>query len=166
MQLTAAYRSLSRPSSAPDAKAFSVCSFSLELPFEQVSLFSGSRLALRLNCCVHTCSFFGKIVFLPFTEKPDFFGDFRLRVDFMFPLLCLSCMSHAFFRIHVSSYSVFNEHPPLLGFMNIECLHSVFIKTNKLTFLFPLSARSGLSPVGTGLKWTRTTDLALIRRAL
>ena len=30
--LTAAYRSLSRPSSAPDAKAFSVCSSLLELP--------------------------------------------------------------------------------------------------------------------------------------
>ena len=32
LQLPAAYRSLSRPSSAPDAKAFSLCSFSLELP--------------------------------------------------------------------------------------------------------------------------------------
>ena len=33
VQLTAAYRSLSRPSSAPDAKAFTLRSFSLELPF-------------------------------------------------------------------------------------------------------------------------------------
>ena len=32
LQLPAAYRSLSRPSSAPDAKAFSLCSSSLELP--------------------------------------------------------------------------------------------------------------------------------------
>ena len=32
MQLPEAYRSLSRPSSAPDAKAFALCSFSLELP--------------------------------------------------------------------------------------------------------------------------------------
>ena len=32
MLLTAAYRSLSRPSSAPDAKAFTLCSSSLELP--------------------------------------------------------------------------------------------------------------------------------------
>ena len=31
LQLPAAYRSLSRPSSAPDAKAFTLCSFSLEL---------------------------------------------------------------------------------------------------------------------------------------
>ena len=33
VQLPAAYRSLSRPSSAPDAKAFTLRSFSLELPF-------------------------------------------------------------------------------------------------------------------------------------
>ena len=31
LQLPAAYRSLSRPSSAPDAKAFTLCSFTLEL---------------------------------------------------------------------------------------------------------------------------------------
>ena len=31
LQLTAAFRSLSRPSSAPNAKAFSICSSSLEL---------------------------------------------------------------------------------------------------------------------------------------
>ena len=31
LQLPVAYRSLSRPSSAPDAKAFTLCSFSLEL---------------------------------------------------------------------------------------------------------------------------------------
>ena len=31
LQLPAAYRSLSRPSSAPDAKAFTLCSFMLEL---------------------------------------------------------------------------------------------------------------------------------------
>ena len=33
LQLPAAYRSLSRPSSAPDAKAFTLCSFLLELLF-------------------------------------------------------------------------------------------------------------------------------------
>ena len=38
LQLPAAYRSLSRPSSAPDAKAFTLCSYSLELPFLDQSL--------------------------------------------------------------------------------------------------------------------------------
>ena len=41
LQLTAAYRSLSRPSSAPDAKAFALCSYSLELPIS---------LVLFMNC--------------------------------------------------------------------------------------------------------------------
>ena len=40
--LTAAYRSLSRPSSAPDAKAFTLCSSSLELP----AVFSTAHLVL------------------------------------------------------------------------------------------------------------------------
>ena len=48
MQLPAAFRSLSRPSSAPNAKAFSICSCSLELPFLDFRL--GGSLALCLNC--------------------------------------------------------------------------------------------------------------------
>ena len=39
LQLTAAYRSLSRPSSAPCAKAFTLCSCSLELSLLSSSLF-------------------------------------------------------------------------------------------------------------------------------
>ena len=46
LQLPAAYRSLSRPSSAPDAKAFTLCSCSLEL-FAKDFLFCCSR---SLNC--------------------------------------------------------------------------------------------------------------------
>ena len=46
LQLTAAYRSLSRPSSAPNAKAFSICSSSLELPIVYPSL--DIHLVLRL----------------------------------------------------------------------------------------------------------------------
>lgn len=38
LRLPAAFRSLSRPSSAPDAKAFTLCSFSLELPFRSIAL--------------------------------------------------------------------------------------------------------------------------------
>ena len=52
LQLTAAYRSLSRPSSAPDAKAFVLCSSSLELPIRlsfQIMLFSFFELLEFLN---------------------------------------------------------------------------------------------------------------------
>ena len=38
LQLPVAYRSLSRPSSAPDAKAFTLCSLSLELSFKSFDL--------------------------------------------------------------------------------------------------------------------------------
>ena len=38
LQLPAAYRSLSRPSSAPDAKAFTLCSYSLELSIKSLDL--------------------------------------------------------------------------------------------------------------------------------
>ena len=45
LQLPVAYRSLSRPSSAPDAKAFPLCSYSLELSID-LSVY----LAVLLNC--------------------------------------------------------------------------------------------------------------------
>ena len=54
LQLPAAYRSLSRPSSAPDAKAFTLCSCSLELPI------LGSRFAelLEFHKQIIGCQFF------------------------------------------------------------------------------------------------------------
>ena len=70
LQLPAAFRSLSRPSSAPNAKAFSVCSSSLELLNRTVC----SRFfVLRSNCCVSYLQFLWQNCFLlPCTEKPDF----------------------------------------------------------------------------------------------
>ena len=49
LQLPAAFRSLSRPSSAPDAKAFTLCSSSLELPSVRLSPYL-LFLALLSNC--------------------------------------------------------------------------------------------------------------------
>ena len=90
--LPAAYRSLSRPSSAPNAKAFSICSSSLELPFS-ISFpiyLPGSRFhTLELLCfilavfwqnCFFTHSFHGK--------------TFPISRFSFFPLLCLSCIPH------------------------------------------------------------------------
>ena len=48
LQLRAAFRSWSRPSSAPCAKAFTLCSFSLELPSSPLS--SLGFLSSLLNC--------------------------------------------------------------------------------------------------------------------
>ena len=49
LQLTAAYRSLSRPTSAPDAKAFTLCSCSLELSAKFPLLFSRSLELLEFH---------------------------------------------------------------------------------------------------------------------
>ena len=67
LQLPAAYRSLSRPSSAPDAKAFTLCSYSLELSIKSFDLccslellefhkqiFIGIHIAVKgLSFCLH-----------------------------------------------------------------------------------------------------------------
>ena len=47
LRLPVAYRSLSRPSSAPDAKAFTLCSCSLELPFSVNPFVAGLTLGSR-----------------------------------------------------------------------------------------------------------------------
>ena len=66
LQLPEAYRSLSRPSSAPDAKAFTLRSCSLELPI--ALSFSIISVVVFLLC--HLCD---KIVVnLPFSERPSF----------------------------------------------------------------------------------------------
>ena len=49
LHLPAAYRSLSRPSSAPDAKAFPLCSSSLELLLCVLS--DTPSVLFSLNCC-------------------------------------------------------------------------------------------------------------------
>ena len=75
LQLPAAFRSLSRPSSAPDAKAFTLCSCSLELSFFKFSLlelleFHKQIISFGFLLCEKVLSFllrtfppFGEIVF-------------------------------------------------------------------------------------------------------
>ena len=84
LQLPEAFRSLSRPSSASDAKAFSICSSSLELPSVYPLNILGSR-HLAWIAVFHTCSlktFFtsssGKIVlhFYPYGKT-----WFRLQIS-------------------------------------------------------------------------------------
>ena len=64
LQLTAAYRSLSRPSSAPDAKAFTLCSCSLLLSYRYLSITSVCSLNClsfifkQIRVCISTQLFF------------------------------------------------------------------------------------------------------------
>ena len=89
MQLPAAFRSLSRPSSAPDAKAFSLCSSSFERPFA----------SLCLSFVFYNCSSFcyhlrGSIV-VPFRKDHS---------------LSLKNVSSIISIVYSFPYSVFYEH--------------------------------------------------------
>ena len=140
LQLTAAFRSLSRPSSAPNAKAFSICSSSLELLlYIDLNILLGSLYAwiavffiLAVKRHFLSCLLWQNCFFYPITEKPDF-----VIHDFLFFPFTLSVMYY-FSLIRFS--------------MNICCI--------ALASLLLWFRNTG------GLKWTRTTDLALIRRAL
>ena len=65
--LPEAYRSLSRPSSAPNAKAFSLCSFSLELSLLLSFLKIRSLHEFRKSVCFANCN-----TITCCTEKPYF----------------------------------------------------------------------------------------------
>ena len=123
LQLPAAFRSLSRPSSAPDAKAFTLRSCSLELP-----LFCSSCFSLEL------LEFHKQIIFcfgFLFSEKVLSFSEFVLIPPFgeivvinqigktLIDLTNLVksiivLLSVRFLLLHL--YSVFNEHNSLSTF--------------------------------------------------
>ena len=135
LQLPAAFRSLSRPSSAPDAKAFTLCSFSLELI---VLLF------IFLNCL----SFFKQIrsnqAFYSLIAFPPL-GEIVCILSNALPLERPNQFLN-FVLFYICSF--------LLIFQIFESF-SLFCCQGSRRFL--RLGRSG---------WTRTIDLALIRRAL
>ena len=173
LQLPAAYRSLSRPSSAPNAKAFSIYSSSLELPLVNIVCLPWFfDFFLAWIAVYHTLQFTrlsfifvwqNCLNFYPVTEKPDF----NLNWFLSFPLL-LSVMyvtQILLKNLYDFSYSVFNEHS-----LNFRQGHLVFTKLLRY-LIYSNTWEDQWSPrknsfVLPGLKWTRTTDLALIRRAL
>ena len=126
LQLPAAYRSLSRPSSAPDAKAFTLCSCSLELPsFKSTSrstLFSRSYLnclsfiqnmdncffaAIRFSflLCFASPHWFLSVwqnCFLPFDWK-DLISCSLSKTRFVFVLsICFFILNFCFIRFSMS----------------------------------------------------------------
>ena len=134
LQLPAAYRSLSRPSSAPDAKAFTLCSFLLELLF-----FSSPYCLSFANNFLQWKSYFNNFLYLVFRLC------FHMRPNCSLPRsserpLIISNLNLFFNPVKLSvrfSYLVFNEHSYT---RNLCC-----------------DGRP---------KWSRTTDLMLIRHAL
>ena len=110
LQLPVAFRSLSRPSSAPNAKAFSICSSSLELPsvyylhnigcsllawiaviilYSYLSFFWISRFSkiVSFTCfdSIRISAYYGKTWFL------------NLLINLVSLYFCLSCMKTNFF---------------------------------------------------------------------
>ena len=105
LQLPAAYRSLSRPSSAPDAKAFTLCSFSLELPLFSLSCLSSHIIYFTMKKHFHTFYFLG-FAYLSICGQIVVFHDFRKDLDFFDLNFFLNPV-----KLSVRfSYLVFNEH--------------------------------------------------------
>ena len=193
LQLPAAYRSLSRPSSAPDAKAFTLCSFSLELPLfsclsshiiylQWKSIFTLFISWIRLSFDMRpNCSF------PRFSKRPWFFwsqflflNPVKLSVRFsylvfnehsfvsvMWKFWISPSFSHTGFRLLSSSrvfltLSLASKICRLVGSMWTTPLElSLSLSFHIQSFAVPIS-RFGFG----GLKWSRTTDLMLIRHAL
>ena len=118
MQLPAAYRSLSRPSSAPDAKAFTLCSCSLEL-FAKDFLFCCSRSLNCLSFFVHfrfavkKLSLFHRFVFrLVFADRSALHSSKLYLLPYFLerPIFSSNICPQYLFVSTLSLYSVFNEH--------------------------------------------------------
>ena len=119
LQLPAAFRSLSRPSSAPDAKAFALCSYSLELSYQW--LFYQSLGSLRsLELLEFHKTFFR--LFLLFAVKRLFF------------LLCIDFTSTFRWNCITLPYFYRKTYTNLLIFVLFVC--SFFLLFNLFLLLF------------------------------
>ena len=140
LQLPEAFRSLPRPSSAPSAKAFTLCSCSLD--HYAILWFSFSAIVVSLpNISISKTILLIAVAFIVQFSMcrraipADSLAAFAVRCRTSLPLACLG--SYPFGICCVSA-----SHPP----------------RSRIALAAPLGAG--------GLKWTRTTDLTLIRRAL
>ena len=140
--LTAAYRSLSRPSSAPDAKAFPLRSFQLDLsPFSQ-------RLVREFLVLFENYAGFTKIEIVchPASFRMLFHNQFVSSVS---PQRNLSVALLAF--VTLFSFQGAGFQPLLQSDLKIRSFDQVF-------------KSKGKSPGGP--EWARTTDLTIISRTL
>ena len=146
LHLPEAYRSLSRPSSAPDAKAFPLRSFALDLIFllpgrsrSGSQAFELCRLRVLRNCLCY-----------PFE---------KFHKSFLFPSVACSSYLVTLFSFQGAfpvSFETRSKH------LNFKCLYP----TSKFSVMkFPWPTFFFQKKVG-GPKWTRTTDLTIISRAL
>ena len=136
--LTVAYRSLSRPSSAPDAKAFPLRSFQLDL--------SNHLLILKVELCRQFNRIFEIVIVTHLYDVPQL----------KYTLLCLfrhrtSLLPYFTLLLHCS---VFKVHCPI----------TFAIRFEDPTFQSGLQIQQ--QTLFGGPEWARTTDLAIISRTL
>ena len=190
MPLPEAYRSLSRPSSAPDAKAFPLRSYSLNLSSMRTPFIPFPRPALR-----RTAKTSYRSAASPLQRKllvcVDYGGttEWTLHLRHWFSELCRLISGSFFYEIvtHFLSSTFASEFPsvallvfPLFSFQCADrrCKLRIFrsgararahslrcISSSTLTFVCVEYGGTRVLPPG-GLKWTRTTDLTIISRVL
>ena len=136
--LPAAYRSLSRPSSAPDAKAFPLRSFQLDL--------SNHLLILKVELCRQFNRIFEIVIVTHLYDVPQL----------KYTLLCLfrhrtSLLPYFTLLLHCS---VFKVHCPI----------TFAIRFEDPTFQSGLQIQQ--QTLFGGPEWARTTDLTIISRTL
>ena len=136
VQLPAAYRSLSRPSSAPDAKAFPLRPL-------QLDLFRFSRIMQAISTEVRNCYCY------PFISSeinfPQYF-TLLLRAFSARPLLSCFTLHCSVFKVQSNAFT--------------QALIEIPIRRLQSTLKFSFKPKNG------GPKWTRTTDLTIISRTL
>ena len=152
LQLPAAFRSLSRPSSAPDAKAFALCSYSLELSYQW--LFYQSLGSLR------------SLELLEFHKNIFWVISSLCSLKTFFPFVHWFTLSTFRWNCIFLPYFYRKTYTNLLIFVLFVC--SFFLLFNLFLLYSVFNDQSSSQPLGWfgWHKWTRTTDLALIRRAL
>ena len=141
LQLPAAYRSLSRPSSAPDAKAFTLCSLLLELL--SLCFLAWVSHNLFYNEKAFLCAFrFGFSAWF-FIMRPNCSVTTIFRKTFNYFLISIFSLILLNY-LFVFSYLVFNEHSflqfPLCVFdlsqIHISVLFS-FVPYSRVFLFFP-----------------------------
>ena len=145
LQLPVAFRSSLRPSSAPDAKAFTLCSSSLELRLRERSRVPIAVLLELLEFLEHWVLVCEKT----FYDAPASYLFIHLSVKLFYP-----------------SWKDLNSSAGSLRQTSLRPLYLFVLLFFSLFGFQRTGSREAKSASAGGLKWTRTTDLALIRRAL
>ena len=139
--LPVAYRSLSRPSSAPDAKAFPLRSFQLDL--------SNHLLILKVELCRQFNRIFEIVIVTHLYDVPQL--KLKIRSSVLSNKRPLCCLAYHF-------------HLSLFSFQGTNALTTFAIRFEDPTFQSGLQIQQ--QTLFGGPKWARTTDLTIISRTL